>query len=269
MSVLKSRRKHVLRAATMVCVSVIAGTSLTGCMNSASLPPSPTVKSSSPASAGHAQNFASASSNQNTTSQASDSNIVRIAQNKVRPVGHINPWKPKVNEREWKHIVLHHTASSSGSVQSIHEIHKRRKDRNGNPWMGIGYHFVIGNGKGMKDGEIQPTFRWKKQLHGAHAGVKEYNELGIGIALVGNFEETRPTAAQLKSAKRLVQSLRTSYSISTKRVVTHQKVNKTACPGRFFSLERITRVDGETTLNTVGLASSDTFPLTAERREVR
>ena len=62
--------------------------------------------------------------------------------------------------RDWDYIVLHHTASESGSVASIHEEHLRRKDKNGNAWLGIGYHFVIGNGSGMDDGEIEPTFRF-------------------------------------------------------------------------------------------------------------
>ena len=59
----------------------------------------------------------------------------------------IDPWKPSVPARHWSYIVLHHTASSHGSVESIHEAHLQRRDKNGNPWMGIGYHFVVGKRK--------------------------------------------------------------------------------------------------------------------------
>src|SRR5262245_25118700 len=56
-----------------------------------------------------------------------------------------SPWQPAVPARNWKYIVIHHTATGSGSVESIHESHLKNKDKSGNPWLGIGYHFVIGN----------------------------------------------------------------------------------------------------------------------------
>ena len=79
-----------------------------------------------------------------------------------------------------------------------------RKDAQGNPWLGIGYHFVIGNGRGMEDGQVEPTFRWKQQLAGAHAGQRRHNESGIGICLIGNFDEAPPTAKQLSALKELL-----------------------------------------------------------------
>jgi N-acetyl-anhydromuramyl-L-alanine amidase AmpD len=117
--------------------------------------------------------------------------------------------------------VIHHTATSRGSVESIHEAHLQRKDKVGNAWLGIGYHFVIGNGNGMVDGAIESTFRWREQLHGAHAGGSEHNQHGIGIALVGNFEEEPPSPAQLAATKRLVAALKSEYRIKSDQVVAH------------------------------------------------
>jgi N-acetylmuramoyl-L-alanine amidase len=157
-----------------------------------------------------------------------------------------NPWKPDSPARNWTSIVIHHTATDRGSVESINAAHLRRKDANGRAWRGIGYHFVIGNGNGMPDGEIEPTFRWRTQIAGAHAGNKEYNEHGIGIALVGNFERHRPTAAQLAAVKRLVAVLKRSYRIRGKNVVGHSSVKATACPGRYFPLAEVAEaVPGE------------------------
>ena len=150
-----------------------------------------------------------------------------------------NPFKPSVAERDWQYIVLHHTAGSHGSVESIHETHLKRKDSRGNPWMGIGYHFVIGNGNGMADGDIEPTFRWHQQLHGAHAGVGAYNDRGIGICLVGNFELAPPSEAQLSAVKRLVGILKSEYGITGENVIGHGDVKATACPGRYFPLAEI------------------------------
>lgn len=146
-----------------------------------------------------------------------------------------HPWQPDAEEREWTSIVIHHTATDHGSVESIHESHLEKK------WLGIGYHFVIGNGSGMADGAIEATFRWREQMHGAHAGDDEYNQYGIGIALVGNFETERPSAAQLASVKRLVGTLRAAYGIPAERVLGHSDVKATACPGKLFPLAEVSR----------------------------
>jgi N-acetyl-anhydromuramyl-L-alanine amidase AmpD len=155
------------------------------------------------------------------------------------PITKDNPWKPDTAARDWKYIVLHHTATEQGDVESIHESHLKNKDKNGKPWLGIGYHFVIGNGQGMTDGEIEPTFRWKQQLQGAHAGVADYNQSGVGIVLVGNFEEKPPTAAQVASVKRLIRVLSREYEIEATQVVGHSDVKATECPGRQFPLSQI------------------------------
>jgi hypothetical protein len=153
----------------------------------------------------------------------------------------IDPWKPSVPARHWAYIVVHHTASSQGSVESIHAAHLQRRDRNGNPWMGIGYHFVVGNGNGMGNGEIEPTFRWRQQLQGAHAGEDEHNKHGIGIAVVGNFELGPPSEAQIVAVRRLTHVLRVRYGIEPSNIVRHSDIKATACPGKYFPMEEIAR----------------------------
>lgn len=151
-----------------------------------------------------------------------------------------NPWPHEGKPREWRSIVLHHTATDRGSVEGIHEAHLRRK------WLGIGYHFVIGNGAGMPDGRIEATFRWRTQLHGAHAGVNVHNEHGIGIVLVGNFEKRAPTERQLVAVKRLVSILTERYGIAAENVVPHRDVRATVCPGKHFPLDDVLRAAGAT-----------------------
>jgi hypothetical protein len=148
-------------------------------------------------------------------------------------------WPTDEPRKPWKYIVLHHTATGRGSVESIHETHLKNKDKNGNPWQGIGYHFVIGNGDGMGDGEIEPTFRWRQQLAGAHAGVNDYNQQGVGVVLVGDFEQHHPTAAQLQAVKRLVGALSRDFGIPADRVIGHGDVKATECPGQNFPLSEV------------------------------
>lgn len=148
-------------------------------------------------------------------------------------------WVPAAAPREWEYLVIHHTATDAGSVESIHATHRQRRDAVGNPWQGIGYHFVIGNGRGMDDGEIEATFRWRQQLAGAHAGVGDYNKAGIGICLVGNFESHPPTSKQLGSLRALIDVLCRQYAIPAQHVLRHGDVRATACPGRLFSLKDV------------------------------
>jgi hypothetical protein len=148
-------------------------------------------------------------------------------------------FQPAVAARDWKSIVLHHSATSGGSVESIDAVHRRQKDAEGKPWLGIGYHFVVGNGRRMGDGEIRPTFRWRKQLPGAHAGRREENERGIGICLIGNFDRRAPTEKQIAAARTLVKTLAGRYDIRRGRVLRHQDVAATLCPGRLFPRQQV------------------------------
>ena len=213
------------RTSLMTNVLLLSGLILAGCRPSASVPPPVSMNNPGPVVG-----------NINPPVPPP-----RLPTNRVVPGQ--NPWKPTVAAREWKHIVIHHTATGAGSVESIHAAHLKNKDKSGNHWVGIGYHFVIGNGDGMADGAIEPTFRWRTQIQGAHAGSanKDYNERGIGICLVGNFEKSPPTAAQKRSVKLLVQTLRNEYRIPANEIVGHKDIRaaSTECPGKLFPIVEV------------------------------
>lgn len=108
----------------------------------------------------------------------------------------------------------------------------------------MGYHFVIGNGSGSGGGRVEVGSRWTKQKHGAHckiAGHPEYNDFGIGICLVGNFNETRPTEAQVRALANLVRYLSARYRIPRSRIFGHGQLKATDCPGRYFDYSDLWR----------------------------
>lgn len=132
--------------------------------------------------------------------------------------------------RRWKYIIIHHSAIDKGSAYSIDRYH--REDRG---WRnGLGYHFVIGNGNGARNGQIEMGGRWRKQMKGAHAGNHEYNQYGIGICLIGNFENKRPSEAQLSALADLIKYLQKRCNIPTRKVFRHKDVKITVCPGDHF-----------------------------------
>ncbi len=149
------------------------------------------------------------------------------------PSGLPMAWRPDAPPRAWKYIVIHHMASGRGSAAAIHRIHM------GKGWDGLGYHFVVGNGTLTGDGEIEIGYRWKRQTEGAHARVRPdddnwWNENSIGVCLVGDFTVQNPTPRQLEATARLVRTLQAEFAIPTSRVIPHEKVKDTLCPGPRF-----------------------------------
>jgi N-acetyl-anhydromuramyl-L-alanine amidase AmpD len=141
----------------------------------------------------------------------------------------------------WRWIVIHHSGWPKGDTASIDASHVR--DRG---WDGIGYHFVIGNGHPMPRGRVDATWRWKQQFHGAHAGSgpeqSPYNQDGIGICVIGNYddEELDPYVE-----RRLVELcallIQHSPSLAPAHIIGHRDVpgKETDCPGKRVDIARL------------------------------
>jgi hypothetical protein len=133
----------------------------------------------------------------------------------------------------WRWLVIHHSATNEGDTSAFDRSHLARQ------WDGVGYHFVIGNGRPMVLGRIDATFRWRLQRPGAHAGAapeqSPYNQDGLGLCLVGDFAQNQPDPLQ---EDRLVELcamlLRHIPTLSVRRILAHREVpgKATTCPGR-------------------------------------
>jgi N-acetylmuramoyl-L-alanine amidase len=147
-------------------------------------------------------------------------------------------WIPPIAANSWRWIVIHHSATPAGNAAQFDREHRRKG------WDELGYHFVIGNGTGSRDGQIEVGSRWPKQKWGAHARTssQEFNNFGIGICLVGNFDIERPTPAQTKALAKLVAHLMKTYHVSADRVLGHGDTKPTDCPGRNVSLAEVRRM---------------------------
>jgi hypothetical protein len=110
----------------------------------------------------------------------------------------------------WKYIYIHHS-------------HTTESNPNGEP----ADHFVIGNGQGLSDGEVQMGERWEEQ-HSAAAP--------ISICVVGDFDQNRPTPTQIRRLEQLVNALQAHYRIPLINVAIADKPHSTAGIGRFFPI---------------------------------
>ena len=147
-------------------------------------------------------------------------------------------WVAQAAPRAWHWIVIHHTATNYGNARIIDKWHRERG------FDELGYHFVIGNGADSGDGQVEVGPRWIKQKWGAHTKTADnrFNDYGIGICLVGNFDVDQPTPAQMKSLARLVAYLMASYHIPSDRVLGHGDAKPTDCPGRYMDVAQVRRL---------------------------
>lgn len=134
--------------------------------------------------------------------------------------------------RSWRYIVVHHAGVNTGNAKIYDNYHRNSVGmRNG-----LAYHFVIGNGSKSGDGEIEIGSRWDRQLNGGHVRSAKVNDKGIGICLVGNFQEGRPSARQIAALTALGGYLRDLVPTRT-RFAGHREIdgrNHTVCPGKYF-----------------------------------
>ncbi len=124
---------------------------------------------------------------------------------------------------KWQYIIVHHTGAEEKDAEQIRRYHKSLG------WRDIGYHFVI-----ERDGKIVVgrTLAWP----GAHCTADGMNFKGIGVALIGNFNNHPPLPAQVDALKELLSNLRHQYGIPIENQLGHKQVRgaNTVCPGDLF-----------------------------------
>lgn len=142
-----------------------------------------------------------------------------------------------VRKGRWRYIVVHNSGTRQGSAAAFENYHRRvRKMSNG-----MAYHFVIGNGTSTGDGRIEIGNRWHRQIQGGHVHSDYLNNISIGICLVGDFNNHRPTSAQLASLEELIKVVRDRVGrVNGQKAVVqpHRNINPprwpTDCPGDEF-----------------------------------
>jgi hypothetical protein len=143
---------------------------------------------------------------------------------------------PVLRER-WRFIIVHNSGTRQGNARIFDYYHRNvRRMRNG-----LAYHFVIGNGTSSGNGEIEVGDRWRRQINGGHVHSDYLNNISLGICLVGDFNRSQPTRAQLDSCEELIRYLRDRCGKVERRdipVRPHREMNPprwaTDCPGDDF-----------------------------------
>jgi hypothetical protein len=147
-----------------------------------------------------------------------------FAVDEPRSMDAIYETKIPVPANRWRYIYIHHSRTAAGNALTL-----------GQDTGGVGDHFVIGNGDGCMEGEIQISQRWNQQQSALPpAGANTIDPACISICVVGDFDSTVPTRTQVRRLTQLVNSLQGQLHIDPSQVLLMQEPKSAAGVGRYF-----------------------------------
>lgn len=137
--------------------------------------------------------------------------------------------------KNWKYIVIHHSATADGIVHDWKAIKKYHTEMLG--WRDLGYNFGI-----EKIGN-EYVYRVGRPMNYSGAHTKGLNSEALGVCCVGNFDIIEPPDEQWNMCLNLTKILQSMFDIPTQNVVGHreayqileQPVLKT-CPGKKWNM---------------------------------
>jgi hypothetical protein len=125
-----------------------------------------------------------------------------------------------INTKAFQSIVIHSSVEGPAAVE--------------------GSHLLVDPRASGESLNIRANGCWEAQVDGTHVrGGNDWNKGSIGICLLGNFDKTPPTPAQMQSLKKLVTDLQRMFDIRKEAVHYYRDIGGTYSPGRAFPDEEL------------------------------
>ncbi|MBL8022989.1 MAG: N-acetylmuramoyl-L-alanine amidase [Elusimicrobia bacterium] len=150
----------------------------------------------------------------------------------------MEPLKSRSNQK--KYIILHHSVSADhptlSNVGAIRNYHV-----NVNGWVDVGYHFLLDR----INGHLEIVCGRMLDERGAHCKELDFNASGIGICVIGNFDQEPPPLDTLATLRHLCRSLMNQNIITADRVLGHREAQamggvpveqRKSCPGKAWDM---------------------------------
>jgi hypothetical protein len=119
---------------------------------------------------------------------------------------------------QWRYIYIHHSRTPDGNSHTLAQAPA-----------GLADHFVITNGQGGLDGQIEVSQRWHQQQPGLYI-----NEGCVSICLIGDFDRALPSNNQVQQLSKLVIALQTKLAIPAQNVIIRDDAASPAGIGQYF-----------------------------------
>lgn len=151
----------------------------------------------------------------------------------------MEPLKSRSNQK--KYIILHHSVSGDHptlpNVGAIRDYHVKV-----NGWVDVGYHFLLDR----INGHMEIVCGRMLDERGAHCKEMDFNESGIGICVIGNFDQEPPPLDTMATLRHLCRSLMGQFGIKAVDVIGHREAQalgcipvekRKTCPGKSFDMD--------------------------------
>lgn len=126
-----------------------------------------------------------------------------------------------------KGFVIHHSASTDGETRNWDRICQIHVEQNG--WAPpCGYHFGV-ELVTMKKAQVMLG----REPHRDGAHCPGMNQTHLGLCVVGNFEEVRPSVEVVALAEHLVREAQRRGWVGLE-VIPHRNRRATLCPGKYL-----------------------------------
>ena len=110
---------------------------------------------------------------------------------------------------QWNCIEIAYSGTKSGNIKQLASLNGLTNPED------INYHFVVCNGLGSDDGQIQPTEKWKRQWSVTPAQTLYTSEQTIHICVIADIKIARPTDMQIKRTEALAEELSRKLNINS------------------------------------------------------
>jgi hypothetical protein len=114
--------------------------------------------------------------------------------------------------RYWDRIEIGYSGTKAGNIKQLASLNGLVNPEN------INCHFVICNGLGAGDGQIQPTEKWQRQWSIATGQTWYGSKQTIHINVIADGKITYPTDFQIKRTEALVEALSRRFDIQSESI---------------------------------------------------
>jgi hypothetical protein len=112
----------------------------------------------------------------------------------------------------WNCIEIYYSNTRAGNIEQLASLSGLSSSED------INYHFVICNGLGADDGQIQPTEKWQRQWSVLPERTWNGSSQTIRICVIADDKTVRPTNLQIKRVESLVEALSRKFNIQPRDI---------------------------------------------------
>ncbi len=112
----------------------------------------------------------------------------------------------------WGRIEIYYSGTKAGNIEHLASLGGLASDED------INCHFVICNGLGGGDGQIQPTEKWQRQWSIISGRTWYGSGQTIRICVIADGKTAQPTDSQKRRTQVLVEELRRRFGIQPESV---------------------------------------------------